>query len=284
MKDIVVGFITGYSFDKIAPWVNSLDRSGFEGTKAMICYNVDYDVVEELTKRGYTIFAFKRNDINRRFEYKQDFSIMVERFLHLWYFLQQFKGQYRYIITTDVKDVVFQSNPSTWLEKNIGDKKINAACESMYYKDEEWGNHNLLKSFGPLLHGAYKDNLIYNAGVISGEFNTMLDIFLNIYMMCQGTSPYIEGGGGPDQAAWNIVLGMETYKNVAKYTMSEEAWAAQLGTTGPQIAGKYGARLVEKSPILVDNTVCNSSGEPFAIVHQYDRVPEWRNIIEKKYA
>ena len=115
MKDIVIGFITGYSFDKITPWVNSLDRSGFEGTKAMICYDISYDVADELTKRGYTIFAFKKNEEKRRFEYKKDFSIMVERFLHLWYLLKQFKGQYRYIITTDVKDVVFQSNPSTWL-------------------------------------------------------------------------------------------------------------------------------------------------------------------------
>ena len=78
MKDIVVGFITGYSFDKIAPWVNSLDRSGFTGTKAMICYNISYDVAEELTKRGYTVFAFKKNDEMKRLEYKQDFSIMCE--------------------------------------------------------------------------------------------------------------------------------------------------------------------------------------------------------------
>jgi hypothetical protein len=66
--------------------------------------------------------------------------------------------------------------------------------------------------------------------------------------------------------------------------MSEEGWAAQLGTTGPQIAGKYGSRLVEKSPTIVYNTVCTSDGTPFAIVHQYDRVPELKELIEKKYA
>ena len=67
------------------------------------------------------------------------------------------------------------------------------------------------------------------------------------------------------------------------FAMSEDGYAAQLGTTGPQIAGKYEDRLLEKSPILVDNTVCTSKGIPFAMVHQYDRVPEWKNIIEKKY-
>ena len=57
-----------------------------------------------------------------------------------------------------------------------------------------------------MVHEANKDNLIYNAGTISGKFDTMIDLFLNIYMVCQGTNPYIEGGGGPDQAALNVLL------------------------------------------------------------------------------
>ena len=284
MKDIVIGCITGYTFDKIKPWVNSLDRSGFDGVKAMVCYNVDYETVEELVKRNYTILAFGKNDEKKTLEYKQDFNIVVERFYHMWYLLKKFQGQYRYIVSTDVKDVVFQSNPSEWLEKNMGDKKINVACESIKYKDEDWGNHNLFKSFGPLIHDHNKENPIYNAGTVSGDFDTMLDLFLNIYLLCNSaTSHYIEGGGGPDQAALNVLLNMKPYKDITKFSMSEDGWAAQLGTTGPQIAGKYSDRLLEKSPILVDNTVCTSNGTPFALVHQYDRVPEWKEKIERKY-
>ena len=283
MKDIVVGCITGYTFDKIKPWVNSLDRSGFDGVKVMICYNVDYATVEELVKRQYTVLAFGKNDNLKKFEYKENFSIVVERFLHMWYFLKKFQGQYRYIISTDVKDVIFQTNPSEWLEKNIGDKEINVACESIHYKDEDWGNHNLFKAFGPLVHDHNKDNLIYNAGTVSGKFDTMLDFFLNVYMLCNGTSHFTEGGGGPDQAAVNILLNMKSYKDITNFAMSEDGYAAQLGTTGPQVAGKYADKLVEKSPILVDNMVCTSDGRPFSIVHQYDRVPEWKQMIEKKY-
>jgi hypothetical protein len=283
MNDIVVGCITGYTFDKIKPWVNSLDTCGFDGTKAMICYNVDYETVDELVKRNYTILAFKKNDEKKRFEYKEDFSIVVERFLHLWFLLKRFKGQYRNIITTDVKDVIFQTNPSIWLENNLGDKEINVACESIRYQDEEWGSHNLMKSFGALIHEHNKENLIYNAGTISGKFDTMSDLFLNIYMLCNSTNHFTEGGGGPDQAALNILLNMKSYKDITNFAMSEDGYAAQLGTTGPQIAGKYGNKLVEKNPILVDNMICTSEGVPFSIVHQYDRVPEWKKIIEAKY-
>jgi hypothetical protein len=283
MNDIVVGCITGYTFDKIKPWVNSLDTCGFDGTKAMICYNVDYETVDELVKRNYTILAFKKNDEKKRFEYKENFSIVVERFLHLWFLLKRFKGQYRNIITTDVKDVIFQTNPSTWLENNLGDKEINVACESIRYQDEEWGSHNLMKAFGALIHEHNKENLIYNAGTISGKFDTMSDLFLNIYMLCNSTNHFTEGGGGPDQAALNILLNMKSYKDITNFAMSEDGYAAQLGTTGPQIAGKYGNKLVEKNPILVDNMICTSEGVPFSIVHQYDRVPEWKKIIEAKY-
>lgn len=285
MKDMVVGCITGYNFEKIKPWVNSLDTCGFTGTKAMICYNVDYETTEELVKRGYTIFAFKKNDEVKRFEYKDNFSIVVERFYHLWYFLKGFKGQYRNIITTDVKDVIFQTNPSLFLERVIKDgKKINVACESIRYKDENWGDNNLLKSFGPLIHEHNRDNLIYNAGTISGDFDTMLDVFLNIYLLCNGSNPFTEGGGGPDQAALNVLLQLEPYKSITNFAMSEDGYAAQLGTTGPQIQNKYGDKVVEKTPILVDNLICTSNEQVFSLVHQYDRVPEWKKLIEEKYA
>ena len=77
---------------------------------------------------------------------------------------------------------------------------------------------------------------------------------------------------------------MQPYKNITKFTMSEEGYAAQLGTTGPQVKNRFGAKLVEKSPILINNMVCTSDGKPFSIVHQYDRVPQWKEIIEKNYA
>ncbi len=284
MRDIVIGCITGYDFDKIKPWVNSLDTCGFDGVKVMICYDVNFKTVEELTKRNYTVLAFNRDEEKKTFFYgKENFSIVVERFLHIWYFLKQFEGEYRYVVSTDVKDVIFQTNPIEWLEDNLGEKKINVACESIRYKDEDWGKNNLIQSFGPYLYEHSKNNLIYNAGTISGEFNTMLDLFLNVYMLCQSAPQQVPGGGGPDQAALNILLNMKTYKDVTNFAMSEDGYAAQLGTTGPQVLDRFGENLVEKTPILKDGLVCTSEGVPFSIVHQYDRVMDWKNVIGKQY-
>lgn len=290
MKDIVIGCITNYSFDKIKHWVNSLDRSGFDGLKIMICYNIDYDVAEELSKRGYTIFAFGRDDEKKRLVYdKENFNICLDRFAHIPYFLSKLenKSQYRYVIATDVRDVVFQYNPSDWISHNIGggaflNKRINVASESIRYKDEEWGKQNLYLSFGPLFYERLQDNVICNAGTISAEFNTFIDLCDTIFLSCGGAPAHVPGGGGPDQAALNVLLNTSVYKNITNFAKSEDGYAAQLGTTGPQIANKYGHLLTEKSPQLIGDQVCTSDGTPFAIVHQYDRTP-WREIIEKKY-
>lgn len=250
----------------------------------MICYNIKKETAQELIKRKYIVLAFQRDSEGNLTYPKQQFNIVVERFMHMWLLLKNNRGQYRYIITTDVKDVVFQSDPTKWLEKNIGDKKIVAACESIRYKDEPWGKNNLQKSFGSAVYDENQNNLIVNAGTLSGDFDTMLDLFFNVFMFCSGVPHHIDGGGGPDQAAVNVLLNMSPYKNLVKIAMSEEGYAAQLGTTGPQVVNVMGTNLVEKSPILVGDTVCTSEGMVFPIVHQYDRVPNWKSIIENKYA
>ena len=288
MKDIVIGCITGYSFDKIKPWVNSLDRSGFDGLKIVLCYNIDFDVAEELTKRGYTIFAFERDDENRKLVYnKENFNICLDRFAHIPFFLNRLenKDQYRYIIHTDVKDVVFQSNPSTWLENNIGDKEINVGSESLRYKDEPWGKQNIYLSFGPLIAERMQDNEIYNAGTISGKFQSFLDLCTNIFLSSGGAPANVPGGGGPDQAALNVLLNLKSYKDITNFAKSEDGYAAQLGTTAdPRRIEQDRQFLLGPEPKMVGDEVCTSTGIPFAIVHQYDRVPEWKKIIEAKYA
>jgi len=282
-KDVIVGSITNYNFDQIKPWVNSLDQCGFTGDKVMICYNINTSVADEMISRGYKIFAF--NQIGSNLVYNNpNFNIVVDRFFHMWLFFKQIKDQYRYIISTDVRDVIFQGNPSDWLEINMKDKKINASSESILYKDEIWGTNNLLKSYGPDIHAAFNNNLIVNAGVMAGEIETMLDLFLNIYVMCNGASSHnISGGGGPDQAAYNILLSSKIYQDVTNIASSEDGWASQLGTTGFQ--SSYGAegKLVEAQPQIINGVICTSKGIPFTIVHQYDRIPELNEYIFNKY-
>ena len=283
MKDVVIGCITNYTFENIKLFVNSIDRSGFRGHKVMIVYNVPFSTVDELRKRDWIVVTFNEDTQNQRYTYRDNFIVTVDRHLHYYLTLKQLAEVtpegLRYVLALDPKDVIFQYNPSEWLEKNLGHYKINVGRESVKYKHEVWGRSNIIESFGEVLYDRCKENITVNAGTLSGEWEIMSELFLNVYLMCQG-SP----SATPDQAAVNIALSLSPYKELTRFTNSEEAWAAQCGTTVDQrMVKQYGEHLLEPSPIMDGDIVKTSTGIPFAMVHQYDRIPEWNQIITKKY-
>jgi hypothetical protein len=274
-NDAVVGFITGYKFEKIAPWVNSLLASGFSGHKFMICYNIEEDVINKLKNLNFNVININMNE---------QFNIVNIRFLHIWQILNQLRGQLRYIINTDVADVIFQSDPSDWLEQNIGDKKLVVACESLKYKDEAWGIHNMYKSFGPLAADYMKETPIYNAGTTAGVCEDYLDFCYNVSLLCNGAPMFVEGGGGPDQAAVNLLLSLKAYKDNTLFVNHDVPWACQCGTTAdPNKIDSFRPNLLSREPVFEDGCVYNTFGQKYVMVHQYNRVPEWKKQLEEKY-
>lgn len=288
MKDIVIGAITNYNWNQIKCWVNSLDKSGFNGLKVLLCYNIDYDVAEELTKRGYTIFAFKKNEEKKKLEYdKPNFNICLERFIHIWFFLHrlQNKEQYRYVIATDVGDVIFQTNPSDWLSENLKEKQINVGSECIQYKNEEWNKQNMYLSFGPLIYETMQDKLVYNAGAIAGKFEAFIDLCRTIYMTCGGSPTHVPGGGGPDQAALNVLLTTKPYADITNFAKSADGWAAQLEImANPNKIEKLKDFITEPRLKIENNEVYTHDGKKYCIVHQYDVVSELSKYIREKYA
>lgn len=289
-QDLVIGAITGYNFGQIAPWVNSLDRSGFTGLKAVVVYDVDYDTCEQLTKRGYAVLAFEKDDLSRRYTYpKRNFAIVVDRFLHYWTMLDipENAQVIRNIIATDVKDVIFQHNPSTYLDtlEQRGFKLV-ASSEALKYKDEEWGYHNMAQSFGPVMCEKHKDNIIVNCGVLAGDFSFFIGLAKTIYLMSHGVVQHVPGGGGPDQAALNLTIRTPAYEAITDFVTHEHPWAAQLGTTmDPNKIDKYRPLITEAVPVFNKHTglVETPSGIPYAIVHQWNRVPEVKAAVERLY-
>jgi hypothetical protein len=268
MKDIIVGCIVNYNVENIKPWVKSIENSGFTGDKVMISFGVPQETIEFLIQNGFEIYSFPSNGRH----------IVIERFFALWALLTQLETKYRYIITTDVKDVIFQKNPSEWLENNIKDKKILVSSECLKYKDEDWGDGNLNKSY-PQFYELNKNNTIYNAGTIAGDCEYMKDFFLHIYNLSLiGNDPQ------PDQAALNILIHTNPFKDVTLFANQEDRWCCQLGTTlDPKIKDKYFPKLLENLPTFDDNGDVYVNDKLVYLVHQYDRVPELRSKILSKY-
>jgi hypothetical protein len=83
---------------------------------------------------------------------------------------------------------------------------------------------------------------------------------------------------------FNVLIQTQPYKDVVLQATQASGWACQAGTVAdPTKMDTFRPNLLEDEPIFVDGTVLTSTGKPFCIVHQYDRVPSWRQHVMEKY-
>lgn len=156
----------------------------------------------------------------------------------------------------------------------------------MKYKDEPWGNENLAQAYGQYVYTLFKDNEIYNVGTIGGYAEYVKDLVFNIFINSINRHIPIV-----DQAVYNVLLNTQPYKDVTFFAKQSHAWACQAGTTvDPSKISQFRPHLLEAEPKFVKGIVVTgqdssyaSEGTPFVIVHQYDRVPEWKQFIKNKY-
>lgn len=277
MQDLIIGCATNYTWSTLKYWINSINRCGFVGKKVLILFNCDAITTLQVIKAGFDVIGFKQDD-GGNLTYQSDLPVHVERFFHIYNLLKN--EEFRYVITTDVKDVIFQKNPVDYLTRHLGEYRLLFSSESIRYKDEPWGNNNLYETFGDFFHNEDKENEIYNVGVLAGWANDMKDLAAMIYQMSTNRPIPIV-----DQSTFNFMVSKEPYKSTSIYSKSESGWACQLGTTlDPTKIDYFKPLLLEPSPkINKEGIVTTCSGEEYYIVHQYDRIPTLNKIIKEKY-
>ena len=280
MQDMVMTAVTRYQWEDIEPFVVSLERSGFTGHKMMVVYEMQKDLMDKLVARGWSLFVHQvDSDGNATYQNKK-FNICMDRFYHYWRYLNQIpENEIQNVFAFDCKDVVFQRNPSSqWGDNHLA---IQSSNEGLKYKDESWGWNNINQAYGPVIAEAMKDQPIVNAGVMAGGYTYMRGLFLNIFLACMASPhQHVPGGGGPDQAAYNIVV-KDMYHTVVSDSV---AWACQAGTTvDPSKINTFRPNLLIDEPVFKDGRVYNSANKQYAVVHQYDRVPEWKKHFHEEF-
>ena len=139
MKDLIIGGATNYDWSILKYWVNSINQSGFQGDKVLILMNCDKDTVKKVKDAGFIVVGFQQDSEGNLVYPNTGRAPHVERFIHIYNYLYQ--NEYRFVVTTDVKDVIFQKDPMEYISATLtDDKNLMFASESMYYKDEPWGN------------------------------------------------------------------------------------------------------------------------------------------------
>jgi len=263
MKYTIAGCITKYGIEDIKPYVESIKQSGFKGEKLMLVYDVSQEVIEYLINEGWLLAQGELNE-----------HIILQRFIDMYALLHQYKTDI--IIWTDVKDVIFQKDPTEWLSKYMeGD--ILAFSESMIMKTEPWTCINSGTTFPMEWEFGMKDQISYCAGTIVGKRNAIRDLFIEIYRWSKTTANPEQLS---DQAAYNILIHLEHFKKSVQFVTQEEGFTTQLGTVWIK---QNEIPLLEPTPIYTDSKFYNQKGEEFVIVHQYDRDPQIKIEIKNLY-
>lgn len=276
-KNLIIGASQNYGIDQLKPWVLSAKEVNgvFNEFDIVLCVsNTTQETRDWLTEQGVQLVEMPEANI----------PIHVLRFLSIYEFLRNTWAKYNYVVTTDVKDVYFQKNPFEYLKYvDVGrtGPKIIASSESIRYKDESWGDDNLMRAYGPYVHDLNKNNIIYNVGVLAGTSEYIKDLVFSIFTNSVNRPIPIV-----DQAVFNVLIQTQPYKDIVGFTSQSTGWAVQLGTTGdPSKIEGFRPNLTEQEPYFDfdDGLVKTFDRHPFHIVHQYDRVPDWKQIVQIKY-
>jgi hypothetical protein len=270
-KDLIIGAFKNYSFETIKPWVQSINECGFKGDKVIISIGSSRETNSKLADAGFTV-------IDAPSQARMGFH--MERFLHIYNFLQAQGINYRYVITTDVRDVIFQKNPSDWIESNIEDKKMIAVSESIKIKNEHWNRQNIINAFGEFFYEGVSNQDVFNVGTLAGTSEYIMDLCGMLYQLSANRPDWVA-----DQAAYNILLNWQPYKDQTKFVRLNSGWSCNLHVTNkPGEKEHFAPFILEEPPIFEDGFVKDgATKEPFYIVHQYDRDPVLFNFYKEKY-
>lgn len=263
MKYTIVGCITKYSVDEIKPYVESIKQSGFNGQKLMLVYDVSSDVISYLINEDWLIVEGELSE-----------HIILQRFRDMYALLHQYDTDV--IIWTDVKDVIFQKDPTHWLDTNMKGE-ILALSESVIMKDEPWACVNSGTSFPMEWELGLKEEISYCAGTIIGKKEAIRDLFIDIYRWSKTTSNPQQLS---DQAAYNVLIHLNQYKSIVQFVKQEEGLATQLGVVFMRDENQ---KIIEPKPIYNGGKFYNQMSEEFCIVHQYDRDETIKKEIKNLY-
>jgi len=269
MKNLIIGGFTNYGINQLKPWVMSaLEVAGDNTDVVLVAGNANQATVDWLIEKGVFVVPMKM---------MQNVPPHVLRFLSIYDYLYSNWQNYQYVVTTDVKDVFFQCSPFDIMEDmHKLECKLVIASEGLKYKDESWGDENLKQAYGLYVYEQFKDNEIFNVGTFGGTSEYVKDVVFNIF-----TNAINRPIPVCDQAVFNVLINTQPFKDCVLET---NHWACEAGTVvDPSKIDGFRPNLLCEEPMFDNGVVWTHNREMFPIVHQYDRVPEWKKFVQEKY-
>lgn len=264
-----------YRFDVIRPFLSTLNTTGYSGDIVLFYSSVDRGTVEKISRKGIILIPFrtcfphldpvlaKHVDGWANNKRVGNLGLFCYRFLLAYCYLKEFSRKYRYVMLTDVRDVIFQKDPF--------DFAINeqlccfTESEDLSLGKEPYDAAGLELAFDRFTLNQLKDNRIICAGItigpadlVTGYLEKMIDLFMKapgkgweVAAASPGDEPIL------DQAVHNYLVYNGLLSEVALYANDD----------GPVLT----LGLEKNVSVARSGMIVNKRGNVPNIVHQYDR-------------
>jgi hypothetical protein len=274
MKDLVITAASNYDWPPLNSFAMSLSRSGFEGTKLLLSQSLTQYTLNRLQELGFTLGNHKVVSGN----------FFVDRYASAIEYLNDHSGEFRYVLWVDCRDLVFQSNPSVWLEQHLSPSKVLGCSMGLLIKDDATESTWVNTLVGAETHAWLKDEEALCSGTIAGEASAVLEVLSEVYRLgVDSNKKNPEWTLGVDEAALNYVLRTEPFKSIMRVPRMSEGFTASCTS--------YLRECFANSPWQDNKPWIDAAGLvypegktiPFSILHQYDRDQSWYARVYSRY-
>lgn len=254
--DTVLGYAAGYDMDAVAPFVRSL-RSVFSGRIILI-------VGHDATLRAYLSTHGIEVETAPQWKWRWRPHPVVERFSAFADVLDH-RADIRNVIMTDVRDVVFQSDPFSGMEDEL---QFFLEADGRSLGEHPFNLKHLRRLVGDRLARELSDKACVCVGVVAGPAAAVRRFCRILLLLCAIPRSRAGGAFGADQAACNLI--------------------AHLDLAGGRIRANYGrVATIGLTPArqlsLVDGRIRNPDGTQSPIVHQYDRIGFLADHVQSRW-
>jgi tetratricopeptide (TPR) repeat protein len=263
-RNLVMGLAAGYCRAQVEPFVCSLRRSGYAGDIVLFVTKPDEDL--KALFRQYRVTCEPWKGVS------PPFDMMLGRFFHYYEFLAQLDaaGQsYDFVLISDVRDVFFQRDP--FLPEPQGEVLAFLEDKSQTLGTCPYNSAWIRAVAGDSELAKLANERIACAGTTLGSWTGIIEYLIVMRIFALEYSVARDLVQGVDQGMHNLLVRRNLLRDCRTVENGERVFTLHY---------------VPKDELHITsrNEVACNNGQLPAVIHQYDRHPQLRELVGRLYA
>ncbi|GAB2983590.1 hypothetical protein GCM10027049_21100 [Mucilaginibacter puniceus] len=269
-KNLILTIMHGYDYPFVEPFINSLNNTGY--TDDLVIFtsnNISKTTKKKLIQQGAiliefsSVYPFIKNYAKSFEDIDPAITINNYRFILFLHFLKETQANYKNIMLTDIRDVIFQKLPFNGLDEKI---YLFLEDQSQTFKNSELNFNWLSQAGGKEFANSVLNEVVSCAGVVIGGTSHMIKYleFIKNNLKFREKPDW-----GLDQGIHNFYAYHDKPENL-KLIPNNTPMVLTLGACNTYNLNQAGL-------------LTNTEGHVYPIIHQYDRIEELFMYFKKKY-